>query len=287
MLLRGKLDRGAADDPVETKVDQRTTQRGGDPDQPVTAIDPLHQVDRFLVDLHYRQHLAVVVVQRNVVLDEEALGRAEQLVFHAPFLDVAVLGGDLRTGLEGCVEVFVAGDPLANQRLVGRPDHHLVRRVDAGQQRVGQAREVFEELRARAQAPVADVLGDVGGVAHDQQVGHLHAGHAVVHQFARRQGLDELAGQQGVTFEAFAYDEARGDESQSGRHRGDDRQADDRKPAQKVERSGRRDGVRLPLQNVLSPYRCHVHEHYSSKAFFLLYSRVPAESPDLPTSATL
>ncbi|MNP74272.1 hypothetical protein D3C76_1711220 [compost metagenome] len=54
---------------------------------------------------------------------------------------------------------------------------------------------------------------------------HLGLGH----------GLDKLGGQHCITLHAIAYHEARGHIAQPARHRSDDQQADDRKPAQQVE----------------------------------------------------
>ncbi|MNE81650.1 hypothetical protein D3C80_1783140 [compost metagenome] len=64
-----------------------------------------------------------------------------------------------------------------------------------------------------------------GGARRQLRMAHLGLGH----------GLDKLGGQHGVAFDAVAYHETRRHVPQPTRHRRDDQQADDRKPAQQVE----------------------------------------------------
>ncbi|AJG13277.1 hypothetical protein RK21_01769 [Pseudomonas plecoglossicida] len=53
--------------------------------------------------------------------------------------------------------------------------------------------------------------------------------------FGLGHGLDELGGEHGIALDAVAHHETRRHITQPARHRGDDQQAYDRKPAQQVE----------------------------------------------------
>ncbi|MNV85175.1 hypothetical protein D3C71_1791100 [compost metagenome] len=85
--------RGAAHDPEQAEVDQCTAEQGRGPDQHVAALDAADQVLRLFVDFHHRQHLlALAVEQRDVVLDEQVLGLAQEFLLFAVILGFVVAG---------------------------------------------------------------------------------------------------------------------------------------------------------------------------------------------------
>ena len=128
-------------------------------------LDAHDQVMGLFVDFdHRRDVLAIGIEQRNVVLDEQLLGRGNEFLLGAGLFEVMVAGRDPHLVLEGPLQVVVAIDQLADQRRVAGPDHRTVRRIDIGQQHVWQVGDMVEKLAARLAPGIRVDVGQVAAV---------------------------------------------------------------------------------------------------------------------------
>ncbi|MNN18561.1 hypothetical protein D3C81_1317730 [compost metagenome] len=237
VLLQVQHLRRPAHDPEQPEVDQRPAYQGRRPDQHVAALDASYQVLRLLVDLHHGHYLfALAVEQRNVVLDEQVARLTQKLLLFAVILGLVVAGRHRLARAEGAIQIAIGFYPLADQLDVGGPDDGAVAGVDIGQQSIRQMLDMVEKFdpgrfgQRRGELQVLLVQTRVkqfthGGARWQLRMAYLGLGH----------GLNELRGQHRITLHAIADHKARGHITQPARHRRDDQQADDRKPAQQVE----------------------------------------------------
>ncbi|MNL06246.1 hypothetical protein D3C87_1268780 [compost metagenome] len=239
MLLLGRQqDRRPAHDPVQPQVNQPATQSRGQPDQHQPALHAADQVLGFLVDFdHRRDVIAVGIEQRNVVFDEDVFRGRDELLFHARMVDIVITGrhGHLRS--EGLVQVFIDMNRGAHQGRIGRPDDHAVGGIDVGEDHVRQVFDVIEEFAPGVGAGQRIDLGKVAVLARVEQLAHgPHVGNRHVAHLGGGDRLDELRRQQRIALHAFGNHEFGRYRTQRHRHGADHRHADQRKPAQQVER---------------------------------------------------
>ncbi|MNR24109.1 hypothetical protein D3C85_1411690 [compost metagenome] len=159
------------------------------------------------------------------------------------------------------IQVVVGMDRGAHQCRVRRPDHHAVGGVDVGQDHVRQVFDMVEEFATgigpghRVDVGKVLVLAGVEQLAHGPHVGDRHMAH-----LGRGDRLNELRRQQGIALHALGNHEPRGHSPQRHGNRTDHRQADQRKPAQQIERRLARVQASLALLR-LERFGRHVHGH--------------------------
>ncbi|MNN73450.1 hypothetical protein D3C81_1895680 [compost metagenome] len=99
----------------QAKVDQRGSNRAGQPYQQVTRSSMGQPTRGFCIELHDCRHLPRFVDERDVMLDKQVAWLSHELLFFAIFFDLAVACNDATLARLSVLQFVVVRELLADQ----------------------------------------------------------------------------------------------------------------------------------------------------------------------------